>query len=141
MSFGTTFGLSFAMGSALVSLSLLLGWVSRTFLVDQTLLQWILLPTLGYVVALGINSLVQQMFCGKINIKQLAVGATTIPIAVVLFLLLMLLGFVRAPVVQAVPLAYRMQYGATMALAFYMFWAGMFGEGLAGGFAQACPAS
>jgi hypothetical protein len=36
-------------------------------------------------------------------------------------------------------LLYRIKYGPSMALAFYMFWAGMFGEGIAGGFAQGCP--
>ena len=141
MSFATTFGLSFAMGSALVGLALFIGWVALTYKLNETAMKWILLPTLGYALALTINSGVQQVFCKKVSIKQIATGSTVIPIAILLFLGLTMLGIVRSPVEQAVPLAYRLQYGSTMALAFYMFWAGMFGEALAGGFAQACPAS
>jgi hypothetical protein len=141
MSFATTFGLSFSMGAALVGLSLFLGWVAVTYKFNETAMKWLLLPTLGYGLAVALNSGVQNVFCNKTSIKQIATGGTVVPVAILIFLLLSTFGIVRAPVEQAVPLAYRIQYGQSMALAFYMFWAGMFGEALAGGFAQACPAS
>ena len=141
MSFATTFGLSFSMGAALVGISLFIGWLAVTYKFNETAMKWLLLPTIGYGLALTMNASVQQVFCKKVAIKQIAIGSTVIPVAILSFLGLTMLGIVRAPVEQAVPLAYRLQYGSSMALAFYMFWAGMFGEALAGGFAQACPAS
>lgn len=141
MSFAATFGLSFTMGCILFALSIFLGWISQTYQWNDSVLKWALLPTLGYAIALGLNSGIQQVTCKKVSIKQIAIGATTLPIAILLFLGLSLVGFVRAPIEQAVPLAYRLQYGTMISLGFYMFWAGMFGEGLAGGLAQACPAS
>lgn len=141
MSFAITFGLSFSMGATLVAIALFIGWASVNYRLNETALKWILLPTLGYGLALAINTGVQQVFCKKSNVRQIAIGSTTVPVAILLFLSLLMLGFIRAPVEQAVPLQYRLQYGSSMALAFYMFWAGMFGEALAGGFAQACPAS
>lgn len=141
MSFATTFGLSFSMGAALVGISLFIGWLSVMYRFNESALKWILLPTLGYGIAVALNLGVQLVSCKKSSIRQIAIGSTVIPVAIFLFLALLMLGFIRAPVEQAVPLQYRLQYGSSMALAFYMFWAGMFGEALAGGFAQACPAS
>jgi hypothetical protein len=40
---------------------------------------------------------------------------------------------------MAVSVSYKAQYGGLLAIAFYMFWAGMFGEAIAGGFIQGCP--
>jgi hypothetical protein len=140
MASGITTGISFAVGVSLVGISLFLSWLSTNYGFNMDLLKWLLLPTLGYLVALGLNMFLQQVSCGKSSITQIAIASSPIPIAILFFLLITLIGFVRAPIESAVPLAYRTQYGQSMALAFYMFWAGMFGEGLAGGFAQGCPA-
>lgn len=129
------------MGTSLLGMSLFMGWLATTYGFSQTVLKWLLLPTLGYGIALGLNSGVQQVFCKRLNIKQIAIGSISVPVAILLFLALSMIGFVRAPIEQAIPLAYRYQFGSSMALAFYMFWAGMFGEAIAGGSAQACPAS
>jgi hypothetical protein len=139
MASGITTGISFAVGVSLAGIARFLSWASTNYGFSIDLLKWIVLPTLGYLVALGLNMFIQQVSCGKSSITQIAIGSSPVPIAILFFLLITLVGFVRAPIESAVPLAYKIQYGQSMALAFYMFWAGMFGEGLAGGFAQGCP--
>lgn len=141
MAFGATLGLSFGMGIALVGLSLFLDWIEKTFLYNTGALKWILLPTLGYGIALAINSLTQTASCGKMKISQIAIGSSVIPIAIFLFLFLNLSSFVRSPIESTLAPSQRASMGPGLALAFYMFWAGMFGEAIAGGFAQACPAT
>jgi hypothetical protein len=57
---------------------------------------------------------------------------------VVFFLLLSNIGFLQSPILSAVPQNLHFKYGYLLVLAFYMFWAGMFGEAIASGFAQGC---
>ena len=66
-------------------------------------------------------------------------GSLSVPITILLFLLLCLLPFIRSPIEEAVPYKLRDKYAVLFAIAFYMFWAGMFGESLASGFAMSCP--
>lgn len=131
-------GLSFAMGTALFATTIILGWISMQYNWNANLLKWLILPSIGYGVALGINSATQYITCKQINIEQIAISSTTIPVAIYAFLLLTLISFIRKPIEMAVPVSYQAQYGGLFAIAFYMFWAGMFGEGLGGGFSQAC---
>ena len=139
MASGITIGISFAVAISLAGISLFLSWVSANYGFNMDILKWFLLPTLGDLVTLGLNMFLQQVSCKKSSIKQIAIASSPVPIAILFFLLITLAGFVRAPIESAVPLLYRIKYGPSMALAFYMFWAGMFGEGIAGGFAQGCP--
>ena len=138
MASGTTLGISLAMGLSLATMAIFIGWAAVQYGLNASLLKWTLLPTLGYAIAVGMNLLIQHVTCGRVNYKQIAIGSTAIPVAILLFLLLTMAGIVRAPVVDAVPLAYKLQYGESFAVAFYMFWAGMFGEAVSGGFAQSC---
>lgn len=132
-----TFALSLGMGIIMVALVILFNWVIKYANISGTFVQWIALPTLAYFIALGLNAFVQSISCGAIQIKQLAVGAVSVPAAVLGFLVLTLIPFVRAPISQILPPSYR-GMGDYMALGFYMFWAGMFGEAMAGGLAQSC---
>ncbi len=139
MSSSQILGLSFAMGMSLLAITLLLGWLSNTYSFSENILKWVILPVLGYGIALGLNSLNQYLTCKTIRPGQIAIISVTVPIAIFGFLLLTLLPFIRMPIEMAVPTKYVAQYGGLIALAFYMFWAGMFGEGIAGGFSQSCP--
>ncbi len=134
-------GLSFAMGAALLTSTVLLGWISIQYSWSANFLKWAVLPALGYAVALGINAATQYISCKTLKIEQIAITSLSIPIAMYVFLLLTLISFIRKPIEMAVPMSYKAQYGGLLAIAFYMFWAGMFGEGLAGGFSQTCPSS
>ncbi len=132
-------GLSFAMGIGLLAITLLLGWVSFTYSWSENILKWAVLPALGYGIAVGLNTLNQYLTCKTIHPSQIAITSVTVPIAIFGFLLLTLIPFIRTPIEMAVPTQYVARYGGVVAVAFYMFWAGMFGEGIAGGFSQSCP--
>lgn len=138
MATSTTLGVSLAIGLAMFGLVTILGWLSNTYGWNANLLKWFVLPILGYGITLAINSLLQVLSCGTVNMAKLATGGLVVPGAILAGLVLTLAGIVRSPIQNAVPLAYRLQYGGLVALAYYMFWAGMFGEAFAGGFAQAC---
>jgi len=133
-----TFGVSFAMGAILFGLSILLGWLSINYNLNANMLKWLLLPALGYSVAFGLNCLLQYVSCGKVIPESVAKGSLYVLASMFIFLLITLLGVVRAPIAIAVPLTLRAKYGGLLALSYYMFWAGMFGEAIASGFAQGC---
>lgn len=132
-------GLSFAMGLSLFAITIMFGWLTLNYNWNANFLKWLVLPSLGYVIALGLNSINQYVTCKTVRPGQIAITSVPIPIAIFIFLLLSLISFIRTPIEMAVPMNYKAQYGGLIAIAFYMFWAGMFGEGLAGGFSQACP--
>jgi len=137
-----TLGMSLALGVSLFSLTIFFGWLSRSYSgIHFHLLKWIFLPTLGYGIALGINCALQLISCGKTNISQIAIGGIPVLISIVGFLLISMIGFVRAPIASALPAQYQLAYGTILSVAFYMFWAGMFGEAISGGFAQGCGSS
>lgn len=138
MSTTQTFGVSFALGLALFGLTMLLAWVSITYGWNANMLKWMLLPTLGYAFALGFNSLLQYTSCTTVKAGQIALASVPIGIAVVLGLLITLLPFIRSPIESIVSGPTRAMYGGAFAVAFYMFWAGMFGEAIASGMAQSC---
>jgi len=126
--------MSVAIGIALFTITLLIGHISMSYNINANILKWIVLPTVGYGITLGFNSFIQSVTCHSINISQIAMGSLSVPIAILLFLLLSLSSFIRSPVEAAFKGSASMLY----AIAFYMFWAGMFGESIASGFAQSC---
>jgi hypothetical protein len=122
----------------MAGLTLFLSWLSINYSINENLLKWCLLPTLGYGFAIGFNSFLQYVSCGSVNPTQIALGSIPVIVSILLFLLLSLSGIVRAPIQSAVPLVLRLKYGGIVAITYYMFWAGMFGEAIAGGFSQSC---
>jgi hypothetical protein len=136
---GSTLGMSFAVGLALFATTMLLGWLSKLYNFNANILKWLVLPTIGFGVALGLNSGLQYAICGSLNFPQIAQGSLVVLGSIILFLFLTLLSFIRAPIEGIVPPEYYKKWGGVIALAYYMFWAGMIGETFAGGFAQSCP--
>ena len=139
MSTTTTLWISVAIGIALLTITLLIGYLHITYKINGNLLKWIVLPTLGYLITIGLNTFIQSISCGSINIKQIAMGSLTVPIAIIFFLVLSLASWIRSPIESAIPFNLRAEYAGIIAIGFYMFWAGMFGESIASGFAQSCP--
>ena len=135
----TTLGLSMAMGLVLFTLTLLFGHLHSAYGIHADFLKWLVLPTLGYCIAVGLNSFIQSVSCGFVKIQQIAMGSISIPIAILFFLVISLSSFIRSPIESAVSPSLRAKYGGIFALGFYMFWAGMFGESIASGFSQSCP--
>lgn len=138
MSTTNTLWMSVCIGISLFTLTFLLAYLHLNYNFSLGLLKWILLPTLGYCITLGFNSFVQSVSCGSININQIALGSLPVLGFITIFLLLSLMSFVKSPVISAVPPNLRFNYGEIFAIAFYMFWAGMFGESISSGFAQSC---
>jgi hypothetical protein len=133
-----TIGVSAAMGVILFGLTVLFAWFSQTYGWSANLLKWVGLPMIGFGIALGLNSILQYTTCQTINILQLLKASSSVLVAIILMLCITMAGIVRSPIEAAVPLAYKLKYAGMFAIAFYMFWAGMFGEALASGFAQVC---
>jgi hypothetical protein len=135
---GTNVGLSLTMGMALGAIALTAGWISIRYGINPNLLKWIILPTVGYGIAVAINAFVQQISCGFVRMEQIALGSLSVLGAILFFLVLTLMSSIRYPVEQAIDGAYKEKWAGVFAVAFYMFWAGMFGESFAGGLAQSC---
>jgi hypothetical protein len=141
MASAETMGVSFALGATLACIVLFLNWLSTTYSISSNSLYWFILPAIGYGIGMGLNSILQLTKCNRINIVQLATGSVFIPLAILIFLGLSTFSFVRKPIEDALPLSYRASQGVVMATAFYIFWAGMFGEAVSSGFAQSCGSS
>lgn len=139
MSSTTILWTSVAVGMVLFTLTILLGFINTQYGFNGNFLKWAILPTVGYLITIGFNAFIQSTRCKSINITQIAMGSLSVPIAIFGFLLLALIPFVRSPVEEAVPYGLRSKYAVLFAIAFYMFWAGMFGESIASGFAMSCP--
>jgi len=133
-----TFILSLCIGVSLFTLTLLLAYVHTSYGVNLTLLKWVVLPVLGYGITIGFNSFIQAINCGSVNIKQIALGSLSVPLAILAGLILTLSSFIRSPIESAFDSRQRGEYGLIFAIAFWMFWAGMFGESFSSGFAQSC---
>lgn len=138
MSTTQTLGISFAMGLALFGITMLLGWMHITYGWNANVLKWLLLPTLGYTISFGMNALLQYSSCTSVKVGQIALASLPVGIAVITGLLLTLLPFIRSPITSILTGSTRTLYGGAYAIAFYMFWAGMFGEAIASGMAQSC---
>ena len=134
MSSTTTLVMSLAIGFVLFTITLFIGYLSSTYNISANMLKWVLLPTVGYGITLGFNAFIQSVTCRSVNIKQIAMGSLSVPIAILIGLVFSLSSFIRSPVEAAFVGNHAMLY----AIAFYMFWAGMFGMSIASGFAQSC---
>ena len=132
------FGMSIIIGILLFSLTILFGWISNQYQVSFSLLKWILLPTLAFVFSSILNGSLQYITCKSLNIQQILISSSTIILAVIAFLFISSLGFMRSAIDKILPLSVRVSFGTFFAVAFYMFWAGMFGEAFASGFVQSC---
>lgn len=136
---GSTLGMSIAVGLALFATTMFLGWISNRYRWNANILKWLVLPTIGFGITLGLNSGFQSVLCGSVDFAQIAKGSLVVLGAMILFLLLTLVDFIRAPIEGVVSAQHYKQWAGIVALSYYMFWAGMLGETIAGGLAQACP--
>lgn len=139
---GVTVGFSFANGLALLTATVLIGWFSQTYngFSFQTLL-WIILPVLSFIFTLALNTGVQSLSCSSINLKQTAMNSIFTPIFVIAFLAISWISAFQSPIIGILPVGLSQNLQEVIAYSFFMFWAGMFGEGLGAGFAQSCGAS
>jgi hypothetical protein len=141
MGTGNLVASSLILGSLLFATTVVMAWLALTSGYSENIMKWAILPVLAYVFTLGLNAALQAATCKSVKIGELALMSLATPIFVLIAGGLTMLGFVRAPIVSAVPLKVRLTYGGILAVAFYMFWAGMFGGAYVGNVAQNCPSS
>lgn len=100
----------------------------------------LVVPFLSYISGLGLNSLSQYIYCNKVSFPQVALVSTFAPAFVVLFsLLVWLLPFLRSPVESILPLTADADMKYAIGFAFYLLWAGIYGQNIAAGMLQSCP--
>ena len=143
-----TVGFSFANGLYLMTVTVLLGWISQLGWFQQSFpflsfrsLTWIVLPIVGYLFAFGLNAGIQYLSCSSVQLKQVAMNSIFTPVAILGFLLISLLSIFTSPVIGVLPFSITPSLKIVLAVSFFMFWAGMFGEAIGSGFAQSCGAS
>jgi hypothetical protein len=133
-----TFSASIAVAIGLVTAVFLMGWLKDQYAMNIHFLKWLVLPLIGFGLALGVNSIINYITCKKVNISQISYSSIFVLVSVLIFIGLSGIGFLQSPILSAVPQYLHPSYGTVLVLAFYMFWAAMFGEGIASGFAQGC---
>ena len=100
----------------------------------------IVLPILSYASGFGLNSLSQYIYCNTVKIPQVALVSLFAPAFVIGFSLLVWgLPFLRSPVESILPATADMDMKFAMGFAFYLLWAGIYGQNLASGMLQSCP--
>jgi hypothetical protein len=99
------------------------------------------IPFLSYVSGLALNSLSQYIYCNKVSFPQVAMVSSFAPGFVVLFSsLAWFLPVLRTPVESILPLTADVDMKYAIGFAFYLLWAGIYGQNIAAGMLQACPA-
>ena len=133
-----TLSASISIAIALVTTVFLIGWIKDQYTLNINFLKWLMLPLLSFGFAIGVNSVINYILCKKVNISQISFSSIFVLLSVLVFIGISGIGFLQSPILSAVPQYLQQRYGYLLVLAFYMFWAGMFGEAIASGFAQGC---
>lgn len=98
------------------------------------------LPLFSYAFTLGINSLVQFLSCNRVSIQQVAL-ASLAPVGFVLAFgsAAHFFPLLQSPVLSAVSWVPDTTTQKAIALGFYLFWGGAYGEAIAAGLVTGCP--
>ena len=131
--------LSLAVGFVFFAGCLLFAWLSLNYGISQFMGKFIYLPMLLFGIIFGINAVLHTSNCSnKANWARVAIG-TAVPIGFLyLSYLATLLGFLRGPIEDAIPLRYKLRWAGPFAVAYYAFWAGVFGESIGYGTISLC---
>lgn len=98
-----------------------------------------IIPILSYLSGLGLNALSQYIYCNKVSLPQIALVSSFAPGFVILFsLFAWFLPFLRSPVESILPLTADGDMRYALGFAFYLLWAGIYGQNIASGMLQAC---
>lgn len=111
-----------------------------------SLFLFLILPLLSFLTSLLIDWFLQYMYCGSVSVSGITMAAAVSPVTtVILNGLAYLLPFIRGPIAQLLPelpqenpeeaLFVRDMWG----YAFYLFWAGVYGQTIGSGMIAACP--
>ncbi len=110
---------------------------------------FIVFPLLAFLLSLFLNWFLQYMYCGAVSVNGITMAAAMSPLTTeVLVALAYFMPFLKGPILQLLP-ELPQQAGepledATFArdiwgYAFYLFWAGVYGQTIGSGMIAACP--
>ncbi len=139
MATGEVIGFSAALGLALTIITLFIGYLSTNTGFQKYI--WLTLPIISYGIAIAILSGANAASCGAVSIGIVLRAALFTVVSVIGFLGISNFEFFQNFVVGVLPPSLQSSLGGTIATAFYMFWAGLFGGAIGVGFTQSCPAT
>ena len=100
----------------------------------------LVLPAVSFSIGSFLNTLIQYLSCGKLNFVQIVLNSLLGPFLVsAVLLLLSALPFIENPVYDILPVSLSPLYQKAISQGFYIFWAGLYSQVIAAGFAQVCP--
>ena len=138
MGTGEIIAFSFAEGLLLFLATSLVGLFASQASQHTDVFVWMFLPVFGYVSTFGLLSGLNYSNCKSVNVPLVARASLFTVAAVIVFLLLSKLSFFQGFIIPALPYTLQESVGPTVAVAFYMFWAGMYGGAIGSGFASSC---
>lgn len=101
----------------------------------------LVIPIVSYLSGFGLNALSQYIYCNKVTVPQVALVSSFAPAFVILFsILAYLMPFLRSPVESILPGTADGDMRYAMGFAFYLLWAGIYGQNIAAGMLQGCSA-
>jgi hypothetical protein len=133
-----TFGLAHAV--LLFFCILLIYFVKGETSVPSIYFLLMILPAISFGIGTLLNTLIQYLGCGKLNFVQIVLNSLLGPFLVsATILLLWALPFLETPVYDILPVSLSPLYQKAISQGFYIFWAGLYTQVIAAGFAQVCP--
>jgi hypothetical protein len=103
---------------------------------------WITFILWGWLVNFAGNAIIQSTACENVDYSQITFNALTIPTFMLIFAGISFIPFFSTAVEKALPLKI-VQVGpqevGAYTIAYYIFWAALFGQMISGGISSACP--
>lgn len=108
---------------------------------NLSLLLFVFLPVLAFASSLGLSVLTQYLSCGKINFPQVSLASSLSPaITFGISLLTYFISPLRWPIEAILPALTETDMKNALSYAFFLFWAGIYSQTIAGGLVQGCGA-
>jgi hypothetical protein len=107
---------------------------------------FVVFPLFAFLLSLFLNWFLQYMYCGAVSVNGITMAAAMSPLTTeVLVALAYFMPFLKGPILQLLPeLPQESPEDAIFSrdiwgYAFYLFWAGVYGQTIGSGMIAACP--
>ena len=107
---------------------------------------FVIFPFLSFLLSLFLNWFLQYMYCGAVSVNGITMASAMSPLTTeILVALAYFMPFLKNPVVQLLPELPQESPEEAMFVrdiwgyAFYLFWAGVYGQTIGSGMISACP--
>jgi hypothetical protein len=98
---------------------------------------WISFLIFSYIANFAVNSIIQYTNCSDVYLGQTSMNSIWVPIFSLLFSIISSIGFFKNAIIGALPVNAQGDSDLYIKI-YYMFWAGIFGQMLSGGFNSSC---